>query len=150
MWDGREGRSFLKSAPGELMQGDGVVKSLRNSSVYMAQIEGRQLEQSGSKGRMALHTERWGAMPSAAELRGTGREGCWIPQPGAGMQPGLTATACCTPVKSLLQFGAISGDQLLMRIPSCTSSLDLTPNWEFRAESPHGNSHGISSAGKIE
>lgn len=116
----------------------------------MAHMEGRQLEQSGSKGRMTLHTERWGAVPSAAELCGMGREGCWDPQPGAGTQPGLTATACYTPVRSLLQYGAISGDQLLMRIPGCSFSLDLALNWEFRAESPHGNSHGISSAGKTD
>lgn len=78
VWDGREGRGFLRSSLRELMQGDGVGKRLRNSSVYMAQMGGRQLEQSGSKGRVTLHTERWGAMPNAAELHGMGREGCWI------------------------------------------------------------------------
>lgn len=60
------------------MPSDGVGKRLRNSSVYMAQMEGRQLEQSGSKGRMTLCTERWDAMSSAAELHGMSREGCWI------------------------------------------------------------------------
>lgn len=51
-------------------------------------MEGRQPEQLGSKGRKTLHTERWGAVPSAAELRGMGREGCWDPQPGAGLAAG--------------------------------------------------------------
>lgn len=102
-----------------------------------------------------LRAERQGAVPSAAELRGMGREGCWDPQPEPGwpqarVQPGLTATPCCAPAGSLLQHRAISGDQLSMRNPGCSPSLGLAPNWESRAESPRGNSHGISTAGKTD
>lgn len=36
VWDGREGRGFLRSSLGELMQDDGVQKRLRNSSGWEA------------------------------------------------------------------------------------------------------------------
>ena len=57
----------------------------------MARMEGRQPEQLGSKGRTTLHIEKQGAVPSAAELRGMGREGCRDPQPGAGLAAGSRA-----------------------------------------------------------
>jgi len=72
------------------MQVDGVGKGcclprLRHSSVYKAQMQSRQPELLGSKGRTTLRAEGQGAVPSAAELRGMGSEGCRDPQPGAGL-----------------------------------------------------------------